>query len=255
MLAVLSPAKKLDFDPAAARLAGTRPRLMAQTNELVEIARQLSAKDLQRLMKLSPALAELNHQRFQDFAPRSGGRRTKPAALAFNGDTYVGLQATGFSPDDMAFAQEHLGILSGLYGVLRPLDLIQPYRLEMGTSLKTERGTTLYAYWGSRIAKLLDKQASRHQCPLIVNLASKEYFSAVQPHLKTPVLHCTFKEVKGGSARVIGFSAKRARGMMARHIIAKRLETPERIKEFKEAGYRYNAKASSGSEWIFLRKH
>ena len=261
MLAVLSPAKKLDFEPlaphsTAAHFGTSQPRLLSQTKELAKTTRQLSAKDLQRLMKLSPSLAELNHQRFLAFSTQRGLiRGTKQAALAFNGDTYAGLQAPDFNAEQMTFAQEHLCILSGLYGVLRPLDLIQPYRLEMGTALKTERGTNLYAFWGNRIAKVLDKQASAHRYPLIINLSSKEYFSAVQEYLKTPVLHCTFKEVKNGTAKVIGFSAKRARGMMARHIVSGQLESPERMKAFKETGYRFNAKASSDSEWVFLRKH
>ncbi len=255
MLALLSPAKKLDFDALSTPLPGTRPLLIRETEELMKTVRQLSAEDLSRLMKLSPALAELNFARFQRFSLSRRVRiNTKQAALAFNGDTYVGLRAPQFEAADLAFAQEHLAILSGLYGLLRPLDLIQPHRLEMGTRLCTPRGNTLYAFWGDKIAKAVNKQVKRLSDPLVVNLASNEYYSAVAPSaLKANVLTCVFKERRGGQSAVIGLYAKRARGMMARFIVQQRLEDPRGLRDFTDSGYRFDRRASTERELVFVR--
>ncbi len=258
MLAVLSPAKKLDFAPPSLKLPATKPQLGKDLDELLGVTAKLKASDLKRLMKLSDSLAKLNFERFQSFEPKPKlGQSAKQAALAFAGDTYVGLQAQDFDEADFEFAQTHVRILSGLYGLLRPLDLIQPYRLEMGTSLTTGRGKDLYGFWGDRIAKTINKEAKKaagKSGPVLVNLASTEYFKAAHTGaLTTPIINCVFKEQRGNQAKVIGFSAKRARGMMARFIVKQRLLEPEGMKDFNETGYRYSKKDSSDSDWVFIR--
>ena len=226
------------------------------TGELLEVAKHLKEQDLADLMKLSPSLATLNWQRFQDFALKGKEKQAKSAALAFNGDTYVGFRATEMTDAELTYSQDHVRILSGLYGLLRPLDTIQPYRLEMGTRLATERGKDLYAFWGSKLAMRLNKDARTHQNPTLVNLSSKEYFTAVDKKtLEVPVLTCTFKEVKEGRAKVVGFSAKRARGMMARFIVSNRIESPAGLRDFTESGYQFDRQSSDESEFVFLRKH
>jgi hypothetical protein len=254
MLALLSPAKKLEFSPDKLPLRTTKPQLAADTRELMDSTRALSSKDLQKLMGLSKALGDLNYQRFQDFAVDGKAATARAAALAFRGDTYVGLGADDFDEGDLRFAQEHLRILSGLYGLLRPLDRIQPYRLEMGTRVTTPRGDSLYAFWGERIARTINRQAKKTGAKAIVNLASNEYFTAARAGLlQTPIITPSFKEMRGGKAKIISFSAKRARGMMARHIIKHRLSDPAAMRDFTQDGYRYQAKLSSESEWVFLR--
>lgn len=257
MLALLSPAKKLDFEAPVTSLPGTRPLLIRETEELMKTVRQLTAKELAQLMKLSPALAELNFERFQRFSlSRRVRANTKQALFAFNGDTYVGLQARQFCAEDLAFAQEHLAILSGLYGLLRPLDLIQPYRLEMGTRLRTPRGNNLYEFWGDKIAKAVNKQLKQLSAPCVINLASNEYFSALDASaLKAQVVHCVFKERRNGESRVIGLYAKRARGMMARFIVQQRLDDPQSLCDFNGSGYRYDRRASTPRELVFIRDH
>ncbi len=255
MLAVLSPAKKLNFDPSEVQVPLTTPQLLKETRALSETTRQLEAKDLKSLMKLSDGLARLNFERFQSFdAKATRPRGSKQAALAFDGDTYVGLRAREMSSDDLAFAQEHVWILSGLYGLLRPLDAIQPYRLEMGSRLATPRGKTLYDFWGNRLARALDRQLAQLGSDTLVNLASNEYFSAVpRPALKARVVTCVFKEMRGGQPKIISFSAKRARGTMARFIVEKRITDPDGLKRFREDGYRFVAKDSDAENWLFLR--
>lgn len=257
MIAVLSPAKKLDFESSPVEVRTTVPALAKDTRELLETTRQLTAKDLAQLMKLSGQLAKLNYERFQVLTPPAPKQaNAKAAALAFMGDTYQGLRAWEFDADDLEFAQTHVRILSGLYGVLRPLDAIQPYRLEMGTRLSTGRGKSLYEFWGDKIAQRLTQEASEQEHGVIVNLASNEYFTAAQTKkLNVPVLTCVFKEVHGNSAKVVGFSAKRARGMMARFIVKQRLTEPGGLKDFNDAGYRYDAKNSTAEQLIFARKH
>lgn len=255
MLVVLSPAKKLDFTPSDRKLRPTSPELRKDTIELLQVAKKLKTADLKKLMSLSPQLAALNYKRFQRFAEAAQDAvETKAAALAFAGDTYVGFDAPGLDDEDLAFAQDHLRILSGLYGVLRPLDRIQPYRLEMGTKLSTERGKDLYAFWGDRIARTLEKQAARIGTNVLVNCASNEYFAAVKPDtLKLRVLTPVFKEIRGGVPKIISFSAKRARGMMARFIVQQRLVEPEGMKAFDLGGYAFNPQMSSEDEWVFVR--
>jgi hypothetical protein len=252
---VISPAKKLDFETSTP-FGKTVPQLMKDVGELAESTCKLTATDLQRLMKLSPSLAELNFQRFQQFDARAKKPvGSKPAALAFDGDTYVGLRATEFDAEEMAFAQEHLGILSGLYGLLRPLDAILPYRLEMGTSLKTKRGKTLYDFWGDKVAVKVNQQLGKLGSDCLVNLASKEYFTVLdRPSLKATVITPVFKELRGGVPKIVSFSAKRARGAMARYVVQNRLENPADLKKFRQDGYRYTRAQSTDREWLFLRE-
>jgi cytoplasmic iron level regulating protein YaaA (DUF328/UPF0246 family) len=252
MLMVISPAKSLDFTPAAPGVGTTAPAMAGDIAELAKVARKLRKSDLKRLMSISDKLALLNYERFQAFDPE--GEDGLQAALAFNGDVYDGLQARHLDKAGMAFAQAHLRILSGLYGVLRPLDVIQPYRLEMGIRLKTRRGPSLYAFWGDRISRALNEAAQGQADPTLVNLASQEYFGAVdRKALTLPVVTCTFKERKAGETRIISFYAKKARGLMARYAIDQRLDRAEGLKDFKVAGYGFDGALSTAEEWIFTR--
>jgi cytoplasmic iron level regulating protein YaaA (DUF328/UPF0246 family) len=250
MLILLSPAKNLDWSAPPAGLPMTAPVLLKDANALAKVARKLKAADLKRLMDLSDKLAELNVARFQAFKTEPAAEAVKQAALAFNGDVYQGLQAKTLSADDLAWAQRHLRILSGLYGVLRPLDAIQPYRLEMGVKLAAGKGENLYDFWGAKIAKAL----AAEKPGVVLNLASDEYFSAVDlKALKTPVITPKFLDVKDGKARPVFMFVKRARGLMARHIIENRIEDPDALKSVNLSGYRFDAKASSASSWVYSR--
>lgn len=254
MLIVVSPAKKLDFTPAAADLPMTPRRCAKETAELDKVTRQLSRADLRRLMSISEALADLNYERFQAFNNEVDENNVQ-AVFAFAGDVYEGLKAREMSADDLAWAQDHLRILSGFYGLLRPMDGIQPYRLEMGTRLKTPRGNTLYDFWGERISLRLNEDAERHPEQTLVNLASQEYFGAVDARaLKLRVVTPHFKERKDGEDRIISFHAKKARGAMARYAIENRIEHAEDLKAFDRDGYRYDAGLSTESDWIFIRE-
>lgn len=256
MLVLLSPAKKLDFSAATPGLLLSIPALLKETRLLSETTRNLAAQDLKRLMKLSDALAELNYQRFQSFdANSTRPQGSKQAALAFDGDTYTGLRAREFSEAELDFAQEHLAILSGLYGLLRPLDAIQPYRLEMGTRLSTPRGKSLYEFWGSRVAQHVEQRLKKMKADVVVNLASSEYSSVLPPgSVKARVVTPVFKEVRAGKAKIISFNAKRARGAMARFVVEKRLTDPEPLKKYRRDGYRFVKSQSSENEWVFLRE-
>ena len=251
MLVVVSPAKKMDMDPVDG-VNPTRPAFQAAADELAEVARGLSVGDLQKLMNISENLARLNADRFGDF----GKMEEKPAALAFAGDTYQGLEAGSLEADEMVWAQDHLRILSGLYGVLRPLDAIQAYRLEMGSRLKTDHGKSLYDYWGDRISKALNAQAEAVDSDILVNCASQEYFGAVDPGaLNLRVITPVFMEEKAGTPKIVSFYAKRARGAMARYMIQHRLSDPEALKDFDSGGYRFNSELSKGDNWVFLRNY
>jgi len=252
MLIVLSPAKALDFSAPPVSAPVTTPQLGSETAELSKVTKKLRAADLKRLMSLSDSLAKLNRERFQAFDPAS--EEGLQAAFAFNGDVYAGLQARTLDKKGLAWAQDHVRILSGLYGVLRPLDAIQPYRLEMGTRLKTKRGQSLYDFWGGKIAEALNADAMGHKDKTLVNCASGEYFGAVdRAALKLPVLSCRFLEEKDGEARIISFYAKRARGMLARWAIDNRVDRHEALKAFDVAGYRFVPELSSESEYTFAR--
>lgn len=249
MFCVVSPAKKLDFDTVAPSLPVTQPVFLDDTVELSETTRDLSRADLSRLMKISDKLADLNHARFQGFSVPFDTDNAKAAALAFSGDTYVGLDAASLSLEDFDYAQNHFGILSGFYGLLRPLDLMQPYRLEMGTRLSNPRGNNLYDFWGSQIAERLNEINGDGA---LINCASNEYFKAVDKKaLDGTVITPVFKEVKSGVAKTIGLMAKRARGMMARYIIQNRIDDPEGIKDFNANGYVYREDLSKGNDWVF----
>ena len=253
MLFVLSPAKALDFSAPQKLLPMTAPQFDADVIELSKTTRKLTVADLKRLMSLSDNLAELNRARFQAFDPES--EDGLQAALAFNGDVYSGLQARTMDKADLDWAQDHLRILSGLYGLLRPLDVIQPYRLEMGTRLKTKRGATLYDFWSDRIAKALNVAGQDHADPTLVNLASQEYFGAVDAQaLKLPILNIRFLEEKDGHARIVSFYAKKARGLMARYAIDNRISRVDDLRGFDLEGYGFVAAQSQPGEWTFSRQ-
>jgi len=253
MLMVISPAKSLDFTPPAPSTPATAPDMAADIAELAKVTRKLRKIDLKRLMDISDNLALLNYERFQAFDP--GSEDGIQAAMAFNGDVYDGLQARTLDKSGLNFAQKRLRILSGLYGLLRPLDVIQPYRLEMGTRLKTRRGASLYDFWGPRIATALNEASEDAGEGVLVNLASQEYFGAVdRKALALAVVTCTFKEIKGANPpKIISFYAKKARGMMARYAIDNRIDRADGLKDFTVAGYGFDAKASNGEEWVFSR--
>jgi hypothetical protein len=252
MLMVISPAKSLDFAAPSVRAPLTTPELKADIAELDKATRKLTVRDLKKLMSISERLAELNRERFQAFDPAvEDGLQ---AAFAFNGDVYAGLSARTLDKPALAWAQDHLRILSGLYGLLRPLDAIQPYRLEMGVRLKTRRGKSLYDFWGERISETLNAAAQAMADPTLVNLASQEYFGAVDAKaLRLPVVTCHFREEKAGELQLISFYAKRARGLMARYAIDKRIDRPADLKAFDYDGYRFRPDQSSEAEWLFSR--
>jgi uncharacterized protein len=255
MFAVVSPAKSLNLDPASAEVPSTSPVLLEEAERLAKTCRNLPQKKLREMMSISKDLAKLNRERFQAFeVPFAGGNHAKQAALMFNGDVYRGLSASTLSADDLDWAQGHFGILSGLYGLLRPLDLIQPYRLEMGTTLKTRRGTNLYKWWGDRVTKAINTVTEDHADRTVVNLASQEYWGVVTPKkLKGGFITCDFREVRDGEARIISFFAKQARGAMARYIIEERIDSPEGLKGFDRDGYAFDAARSTADTLQFLR--
>lgn len=253
MLIVLSPAKRLDFSPPDVDVPLTERRCASETAELAKVTRKLSRADLRRLMSISDKLADLNHARFQAFDNETTEGALQ-AVFAFAGDVYDGLAARTLAPADLDWAQDHLRILSGFYGLLRPLDAIQPYRLEMGTRLKTKRGANLYDFWGKSISDRLNADAEALADRTLVNLASQEYFGAVDARaLKLPVVTPHFKESKDGEARIISFFAKKARGAMARWIIEERIEKSADLKAFDRDGYRFDKAASTDMDWIFIR--
>ena len=252
MLMVISPAKSLDFTPPRKVLPLTTPQMKGDIGELAKVAKKLRPRDLKQLMHISDKLAALNHERFQAFDPAvEDGLQ---AAIAFDGDVYAGLEARTLDKAAFDWAQRRLRILSGLYGLLRPADALQPYRLEMGVRLKTRRGHTLYDFWGDRISKALNAEADGHDDPTLVNLASQEYFGAVDAKaLKIPRVTCHFKEEKGGELRVLGFYAKKARGLMARFAIDRRIDRAEELKRFDVAGYSFQPGLSTDRDWVFAR--
>lgn len=252
MLILLSPAKQLDFSERGQAPTMTRPALMERTKDLSKTTARLTGPQLADLMGLSDDLANLNRERFKAFDPDS--TQGRPAALAFDGEVYRGLNAPAMSAEDLQYAQTRLRILSGLYGVLRPLDAIQPYRLEMGTRLKTPKGANLYEFWGDDIADQLKSDLEGHASKTIVNLASQEYSKAAKlKSLGFPVISADFKEEKDGQLRALMVYAKKARGMMARWIIENRIEDPVRLKEFDLDGYSFDAAGSTGDTLLFTR--
>ena len=254
MLAVISPAKRLDFGVTPFKAEPSEPAFQADAVSLSKTAKRLSVEKLRKLMSISEDLALLNQGRFKAFSENPTPDDTKPAVLAFAGDTYLGLEAASLDADEMAYAQDHLRILSGLYGLLRPMDRMQPYRLEMGSRLATRRGKTLYAYWGTRIAEALNEAAAATDAKALVNCASVEYFSAVpEDALNVPVISPVFMDVKNGEAKIVSFFAKKARGAMARFIVQNRVTDPAALKDFDGGGYLYQPEMSSAQSPVFIR--
>ena len=255
MLFLLSPAKKLDYDSPVSTSTHTQPLFVKRSAELIKVLKTKSAEDIAGLMKLSPALSELNVQRYAEWKPKFDQKNSRQAVLAFNGDVYEGLAAETLSESQLTWAQEHVAILSGLYGVLRPLDLMQPYRLEMGTRLQNSHGKNLYEFWGSDIAQYLNERLADQPSRIVINLASEEYFKAVDlKALDARVVQCVFQDYKNGVYKIISFNAKRARGLMARFAIETKAKTPAALKKFNVEGYAFAADVSSEDKLVFRRK-
>ncbi|MDT8998997.1 peroxide stress protein YaaA [Paucibacter sp. APW11] len=258
MLFLLSPAKSLDYEtpvPADVQSLATQPLFVKEAQALIKLLRKQTPRQIAELMDLSDALAALNVGRYQAWEPKFDAETSKPCVLAFNGDVYDGLQARTLKLDDLQWAQQHLAILSGLYGVLRPLDWMRPYRLEMGTGLASSRGKTLYAWWGDQLAEHLNQRAAASQVPVIVNLASQEYFKAARrPCLQPRVIDCQFEDWKNGQYKIISFFAKRARGLMARYCIERRIDTPAGLQGFNLDGYAYQPELSTPDKLLFRRR-
>lgn len=254
MLITISPAKTLDFESPLATTHFTQPELLKYSQQLIEECRKLSSSDIASLMKISDKLAGLNAARFGEWQPNFTPENARQAILAFKGDVYTGMQAEHFSEDDFQFAQQHLRMLSGLYGVLRPLDLMQPYRLEMGIKLKTNKGSDLYQFWGNTITEALNKALKEQGDNILINLASDEYFKSVNPKkLNAEIIKPIFLDEKNGKYKVISFYAKKARGLMSRFIIQEKLTNKAQLKEFDLEGYQFNSAESENNTLVFKR--
>ncbi len=254
MLMVISPAKTLDYDTPPTTKRFTQPEHLDHAQQLIDQLRDLSPQQISELMHLSDKLASLNVARYGSWTPDFTADNAKQALLAFKGDVYTGLNASDFSEQDFDYAQKHLRMLSGLYGILRPLDLMQPYRLEMGTKLANVRGKDLYAFWGERISTWLNDALTAQGDDVLLNLASNEYFGAVKRNaLNARVIDVDFKDMKNGQYKIISFYAKKARGLMTRYVIKERIERPEQLKNFNYDGYRYSPDDSSTDHLVFLR--
>lgn len=254
MLAVISPAKTLDFESSCPPHSPTQPEFLEDSAALIEVLRKKTRPQLADLMGISEKLADLNYTRYRDWQLPFTDDNARAALLAFKGDVYTGFELGSYSKSDFQFAQKHLRILSGLYGVLRPLDLMQPYRLEMGTQLKNPRGKNLYAFWGDKITRNLKAALTKSGSDVLVNLASNEYFSAVDAEsLSSRIVTPQFKDLKNGTYKFMSYYGKKARGMMCEFIVRNRVTDPTGLKKFKMEGYRYNAKLSSGDDWVFTR--
>ncbi|MFT3888214.1 MAG: peroxide stress protein YaaA [Arachnia sp.] len=257
MLTVLSPAKSLDFESPLTTKAHTEPRLLAESERLIDVMRTKTPADIAQLMHISDDLAHLNATRYATFSPEHTARNARPAVLAFNGDVYLGMEPRTFDTRDLTEAQKSVRILSGLYGLLRPLDLIQPYRLEMGTRLATDRGSSLYDWWGTTVTDLVAEDlAASPGADVLVNLASVEYSTVIdQDRLGARVVTPRFEDVdKAGRPKVISFFAKRARGAMAAWLVKNRVRTPGRIRDFDSLGYRFDEARSSKDQPVFIRE-
>ncbi len=250
MLTLISPAKSLDTTPHATGVAATEPRFLDATAKLLKSAQKLKPKAIGELMDISAALSQLNYERYQGFDAQAA----MPGVFMFDGDVYDGLQARTLDTDALAWAQDHLRILSGLYGVLRPMDEIRPYRLEMGSQLKTGKATSLYQFWGDTLAKSLSEELKAQDSDTLINLASQEYArAALTKALKTQVVSPRFLEIKGNEAKIVSFFAKKARGLMARYMIDQRIDRADGLKDFHVAGYAFRADLSSAGDWVFTR--
>jgi cytoplasmic iron level regulating protein YaaA (DUF328/UPF0246 family) len=255
MLIVISPAKTLDYDTPPKTKTFTIPEYLEDSQVLIKRARMYSALDIAELMQVSMKIAELNFERFEQWHTPFTPENAKQAVLAFKGDVYTGLDAETFSSKDFKFAQSHLRILSGLYGLLRPLDLMQPYRMEMGRKIDTEHGKNLYEFWGTRITEGLNQQLKKLKSPYLINLASNEYFKSVKPKvLDGEIITPEFKDWKNGQYKMMGVYAKKARGQLSRFVIQNQLTDPEAMKDFAVDGYGFNEQMSSGNTWVFTRR-
>jgi len=253
MLLLVSPAKTLDFSPTENNNF-TQPRFMAESKKLVSILKKKSTGDLKELMHISDKLAELNHTRYQEFIAPFNRENAKQSILAFKGDVYTGLNVDDFTEDDLEFSQHCLRMLSGLYGILRPMDLMQAYRLEMGTKLENKKGKNLYEFWGDKITKMLNEDLAEKDDKSVINLASQEYFKSIQvDKMNGKLYNVHFKEERDGKLKIIAFNAKKARGMMCRYIIKNRITKPEGMKAFGEADYLFNDELSTETEYFFTR--
>jgi len=255
MLFLLSPAKSLDYErPLPQGLPHTLPPFITQSESLIDTLRLLAPHEIAKLMSISDKLAQLNAARYAAWTPEFTADNSRQALFAFNGDVYEGLDAYSLSMEDITWAQDHVLMLSGLYGALRPLDWMQPYRLEMGTRLENGYGSNLYQFWGKHIALLINEQQAQDAQPVVVNLASQEYFKSVDlKHLRARVVECVFEDYKGGAYKIISFYAKRARGLMARYAIENRLTQPEQLMAFDVDGYAYAPEVSSSQRLVFRR--
>lgn len=254
MLAVISPAKSLDFDSRAPTRKATEPQFMAESAELVRTLRAKAPQDLAALMGISSDLANLNYDRYAAWRTPFSRRNAKQAMFAFNGDVYLGLKSAAFTERDLTWAQKHLRILSGLHGLLKPLDLIQPHRLEMGVKLANQRGADLYDFWRGRLTDALNEAIAAQGQPTLINIASNEYFNAVDAAgLDARIITPTFKDLKNGRYKFISFFAKRARGLMAAYLIKNRVSTLKALKAFDWSGYRFSAGESGDRNWVYLR--
>ncbi len=256
MLTVISPAKTLDYETPSHTDRYTLPRFLEHSNELIGVLEQLSVQGVADLMKLSDKLASLNVARYNSWPDGLSPDNAKQAVLAFKGDVYTGLDAASLSTEQLNYAQQHLRILSGLYGVLRPLDLMYPYRLEMGTKLGNPRGANLYQFWDNRLTASLNEELNQNDNPVVINLASNEYFKAIKPKmLNARLITPVFKDWKSGQYKIISFYAKKARGLMARYIIDNKIDEPDSLKAFDYEGYRFAESMSEGNTWVFIRDH
>ncbi|MGD2052580.1 MAG: peroxide stress protein YaaA [Gammaproteobacteria bacterium] len=254
MLITLSPSKGQDFETPGLSKTYSKPRALKDSELLINELRKIRPKDIQQLMSVSENIAKLTADRYRAFKTPFTPKNAKQAIFAFKGDVYSGIDIEKYKESDLKYAQDHLRILSGLYGCLRPLDLVQPYRLEMKTKLPNARGDNLYQFWGDRITDELNRELEEQKQPVLVNLASNEYFKSVKPKkLKGRLLNINFKETRDGKTRVVAIFAKRARGMMADYILRNRIENPEDIKQFREGGYRFSKQLSDDSQWTFVR--
>jgi len=254
MLAIISPAKNLNEKKQEITSEFSIPDHLKESHELIEVLRGMTSDEIARLMAVNPKIANLNVERFAKWHLPFTNKNSKQAVLTFNGEVYNGLKASEFSEDDLLYAQDHLRILSGLYGVLKPLDLIQPYRLEMGRKLKTKEAKNLYEFWGDKINIAINQQLQKQNKRVLINLASNEYFKSVKPQaIDGKIITPVFKELKGEEYKVIVVYAKKARGLMVRYILENRIEDPEQLKMFDSDGYFFSEELSSETEWVFTR--
>lgn len=254
MLAIISPAKTQDFTDQKFIDTYSDPEFLKESEKLIKELKKKSATSISKLMEVSSNIAELNYERYQNFETPFTPENAKQALLAFKGDVYTDIDVDNFTKKEFEFAQDHLRILSGLYGILKPLDLIQPYRLEMKIKLKNSRGKNLYEFWGDRITKVINTDLEKSKNPCLINLASQEYFKVIDTKkIKGEIITPTFKEHKNGEYKIIAIYAKRARGMMANFIIKNKLKNVEKLKTFGEAGYEYSERLSTEKEWVFIR--